>query len=107
MFYKEFNVSPALRPFINCIWVMQEKQAVFSKPDRLVPDGNIELMLNFGDPFTRFVADDSANSKVIQGSHITGQRSSYYFHSAPGKVDFISISFKTGWSFAICKFSRG
>ncbi len=96
MFYREFSVTNQLHPFINCIWVIQEKAGVFSKPKLLVPDGNIEVMLNFGGSYTRFYSQDNANLQNCKGGQLVGQRSSYCFHASPGAIDLISISFKPG-----------
>lgn len=95
MFYREFRVQPLLRDYVHCIWVMQAGKGVFANPDLLVPDGNIEVMLNFGDPVTRFLPDGSV-CKSPAGSEIIGQRCSWYRHTTAGIVDLISISFKPG-----------
>jgi AraC-like DNA-binding protein len=95
MFYREFAVQPLLRDYIHCIWVMQAGKAVFANPDLLVPDGNIEVMLNYGDTATRFHPDGSV-SQTYSGSEIIGQRCSWFKHSTAGAVDLVSISFKPG-----------
>lgn len=95
MFYREFAVSPLLRDFIQCIWVMQAGKAVFANPDLLVPDGNIEVMLNYGDPVTRYLPD-GITTETNTGSELVGQRCGWYKHATPGAVNLVSISFKPG-----------
>lgn len=95
MFYREYSVQPLLRDYINCIWVMQAETGVFSHPDLLVPDGNIEVILNYGDTATRFYPDGKV-AQNYSGSELVGQRCSWYRHSTTGAVDLISISFKPG-----------
>src|SRR5687768_8143159 len=95
MFYREFAVSPLLRDFIQCIWVMQAGKAVFANPDLLVPDGNIEVMLNYGDPVTRYLPD-GITTETNKGSELVGQRCGWYKHATPGAVNLLSISFKPG-----------
>lgn len=95
MFYREFAVSPLLRDFIQCIWVMQAGKAVFANPDLLVPDGNIEVMLNYGDPVTRYLPD-GITTETNKGSELVGQRCGWYKHATRGAVNLLSISFKPG-----------
>jgi AraC-like DNA-binding protein len=95
MFYREFAVQPLLRDYIQCIWVMQAERGVFASPDLLVPDGNIEVMLNYGDPVTRYLPDGQTTQNKT-GSELIGQRCGWYRHSTEGEVNLISISFKPG-----------
>jgi AraC-like DNA-binding protein len=95
MFYREFSVQPVLRDYIHCIWVMQADEAVFANPDLLVPDGNIEVILNYGDPATRYFPDGTV-AQTHKGSELVGQRCAWYKHSTAGAVNLISISFKPG-----------
>jgi AraC-like DNA-binding protein len=95
MFYREFAVSPLLRDFIQCIWVMQAGKGVFANPDLLVPDGNIEVMLNYGDPVTRYLPD-GVTTETNTGSELVGQRCGWYKHATPGAVNLVSISFRPG-----------
>lgn len=74
---------------------MRADKAVFSNPDLLVPDGNIEVILNYGDPATRFYPDGSV-AESLSGSELVGQRCGWYRHSTAGAVDLVSISFKPG-----------
>lgn len=96
MFYCDFNVAEPLRPFIQCIWTIQAEPGFFKSPERLLPDGNIEVLLNFGDEYTQYAASDSLHPKTFAGSQIVGQRRSYYMSTSVGKIDLISISFKPG-----------
>ena len=89
-------MTPILQPFIQNIWVMQAEAGMFQQPERLVPDGQIELLLNYGDPFTKFSSTDFSNPSIYKGSQLIGQRNTYYFTATKGKVDLISISFKPG-----------
>jgi AraC-like DNA-binding protein len=95
MFYREFAVQPLLRDYIQCIWVMQAERGVFANPDLLVPDGNIEVILNYGDPATRYLPDGLTIQNKT-GGEIIGQRCGWYRHSTEGEVNLISISFKPG-----------
>lgn len=94
--YREFKPIAALRPYVQCIWIMKAQGEAFKEPQRLVPDGNIEVMLNYGDSFTQNWTSDKKSIGTHRGSCIVGQRPGHYFTSAVGEIDLISISFKPG-----------
>jgi AraC-like DNA-binding protein len=94
--YREFKPIAPLRPFVQCIWTMKARGEDFAEPQRLVPDGNIEVMLHYGDSSSQAWTSGSKNIDIHKGSCLVGQRPGYYFTSASGDVDFIGISFKPG-----------
>mgnify|MGYP001205394094 CR=1 FL=1 len=52
MSYVEFRPAPALAHLIKCVWVFEaEPSQAFGRPERIVPDGNPELVVHFGHPF--------------------------------------------------------
>src|SRR5215211_3738094 len=96
MFYHEFQVQPELMTYIKTIWTLCSEAGSFLQPERLIPDGQIEVLLNFGDPYVRYLSDDFSDPLEFKGSQVVGQRPRYYFTAAKGRVDFISISFRPG-----------
>ena len=94
--YREFKPIAPLRPYIQCIWTMNAKGEDFTEPQRLVPDGNIEVMLNYGNSSSQSWNDGSKTINSYKGSCVVGQRPGYYFTSATGYVELIGISFKPG-----------
>src|SRR5277367_1255003 len=53
--YCEIRPPDRLRPFINTFWVL-EHDGQDAAPQRVVPDGHSELILNWGQPFESFRA---------------------------------------------------
>jgi AraC-like DNA-binding protein len=51
--YREIAPSPRLRPFIHTFWILEHDGQEFA-PQRVVPDGHSELILNWGQPFEAF-----------------------------------------------------
>ena len=52
MSYVEFRPAPALAHLVKCVWVFEaEPSQTFGRPERIVPDGNPELVVHFGHPF--------------------------------------------------------
>ena len=93
--YRQFRPVAALQPFVHCFWAMKGNIENLLHPERLVPDGNIELILNFGGPFLRSGSEEH-RMETYHGSCLVGQRSSYYFTSALHTIDVIGISFLPG-----------
>lgn len=48
--YREIYPSEQLRPFVNTFWIL-EHDGKDAAPQRVVPDGQSELILNWGQPF--------------------------------------------------------
>jgi AraC-like DNA-binding protein len=48
--YREFRPSARARSFINAFWIL-EQDGHDAAPQRVVPDGHSELILNWGQPF--------------------------------------------------------
>ena len=50
MFYREIRPSPAAARLVRCYWILEDDGAG-SGPQRIVPDGRPELILNLGRPY--------------------------------------------------------
>lgn len=48
-----------MAPFVRCVWTLTGPAASERAPQPVVPDGCMELILNFGDPFDRHRLDGS------------------------------------------------
>jgi AraC-like DNA-binding protein len=55
--YREIRPSPRLRHFIDTLWIL-EHDGESGAPQRVVPDGHSELILNWGQPFEAFEAGE-------------------------------------------------
>jgi AraC-like DNA-binding protein len=54
--YREFSPSPDLQPIVECFWTLESSGGP-GAPQRVVPDGHPELILNSGTPFEALVGD--------------------------------------------------
>jgi len=50
MFYREIQPSPAAARVVRCYWILEDDGASRG-PQRIVPDGRSELILNLGQPY--------------------------------------------------------
>ena len=57
MRYREILPAPPLLPFVQAFWTLDSSDAHAAPPQRVVPDGHAELILNLAEPFE--YCDDS------------------------------------------------
>src|SRR5262245_17082969 len=49
MLYREFQSAPPLSKHVECLWLLESSdQQESATPERILPDGCVELILNFG-----------------------------------------------------------
>lgn len=94
MRYSEYHPQPPLSQFVECFWTLESKQAsVPTPPERILPDGCVELILNFGDPFTQH----QDGSRFDQPRNfVVGQMTGPILISPTGAVELIGIRFHPG-----------
>ena len=94
MRYSEFHPPSPLNQFVECFWALESDDVVAKqKAERILPDGCVELILNFAEPFAQH--DDDA-IKVQPRSFIVGQMTGPIFISPTGPVQLIGIRFHPG-----------
>ena len=70
--YDEYPIHPTLSSFVKCIWSLQSDRAVYDAPrERILPDGCVELVFHFHDPFRTHFANGA--SAVQPRSFVVGQ----------------------------------
>jgi AraC-like DNA-binding protein len=93
MYYREYLPSTYLAPYVQCYWILRAPINPFPGSERLIPDGNIELIFNFGAPYRR---RSEADSQFIKGSHLVGERTEYYLIEQLGEINHLAVRFKPG-----------
>ena len=94
MRYREFSPKPPLNRYIECFWTLEGETKQFPvQTERILPDGCLELILNFGDSFSQHQADE----QYVQPQHfLVGQMTGPVLISPTGVVDLIGIRFHPG-----------
>jgi len=94
MRYREFKPQPPLNRYVECYWTLEPDAATQqAQTERILPDGCIELILNFGASFSQH----EAGSQYIQPKHfLAGQMTRPILISPNGVVDLIGIRFHPG-----------
>ncbi len=95
MRYREVQPNRHLARFIECFWFLEgDAPASNSQPERILPDGCVEIILNFAAPFS---AIDQAGQRTIQPQHfLVGQMTQPIFIAPTGAVHLIGIRFHPG-----------
>ena len=98
MLYREIQPTPALARFVECFWTLEnDASTVTTQPERLLPDGCVELILNFGERF-REHKDDGREER--QPQHLlVGQMTQPVLIAPTGSVQLLGIRFHPGGTF--------
>ena len=103
MRYREIKPSPSLRPFVECFWTLEGGTSegrtsagggsAAAAPERILPDGCVELILNFGDRFFQHV---EGKPQLQPRNFVVGQMTGPILISPSGSVELLSIRFQPG-----------
>ena len=98
MRYREIQPVRLLAPFIECFWTLEgEPDPVEITPERILPDGCIEIILNFA---ARFTEIGERSEERVQPSHfLVGQMTRPVIIKPTGSVRLIGIRFHPGGTF--------
>lgn len=101
MRYQEIRPTPSLASHIECFWILQDcTPAEPALPERVLPDGCVELIFNFGAPFAVH-----APSGVTVQPHffVVGQMDRPMRIAPTGRVDVLGVRFQPAGAFAFLR----
>lgn len=101
--YRQYYPSIQLADFIECYWVLQAPPRFMDVPDRLIPGGRVELILNFGSPAHWLITADNPQGTRQQGPVIMGQRNQVFYVKSTGESSMLGLRFKPGGLAAFTK----
>ena len=88
MEYQEFAPRPELAPYVRCFWTLRDA-VPDGRPERIVPDGCCEIIVNRADPFR--------GRNGVQPLHMAvGQLQSHLNIVPTGVVDLLAVRFEPG-----------
>lgn len=70
--YREIEPSPALAPFVRCLWHLSGPADAARAAQPIVPDGCVEIVLNLGDPFLRVNGGTHVQPAAMLVGQLTG-----------------------------------
>lgn len=95
MRYREFQSAPPLSKYVECLWLLESSdQRESARPERILPDGCFELILNFGAPFREL--KEAGRSELQPSRFVVGQMTQPVLVSPTGPVQLLGIRFAPG-----------
>ena len=89
MRYREIKPTLPLQSFVECFWQLEGDGSVdASPPERILPDGCVEAILNFGDRFLQHV---DGTRRCQPRNFIVGQMTGPILISASGIVQLLGL----------------
>lgn len=92
MRYSEIRPQSSLHRFVECFWTLESAQPS-TQPERILPDGCVELILNFGAEFSQHCG---GQLKQQPRNFLVGQMTGPILISPTGMVQLIGIRFHPG-----------
>lgn len=92
MRYSEIIPGPPLNRYVECFWTL-EGSSPSAQPERILPDGCMELILNFGAQFSQHCDD---TRKLQPKNFLVGQMTGPIMITPSGPVQLIGIRFNPG-----------
>ena len=103
MKYSEHRPASALRPYVDCFWFLEGSNGVEAGAAPILPDGRMELIVNYGDPFQRL----RGNASEIQPrSFLTGQITGPIVLQPARDAGILGIRFRPGGAFPFFNFPQ-
>jgi AraC-like DNA-binding protein len=97
MRYQEIQTGKLLARFIECFWTLEGEPDRSEAPERILPDGCVEIILSFADPFTEI---SEHSGEKLQPSHfLVGEMTRPVIIKPTGSVRLIGIRFHPGGTF--------
>jgi AraC-like DNA-binding protein len=94
MRYSEIKPTAPLRRFVECFWTLEGEGSVDRSPaERILPDGCVELILNFGDLFQQHFESER---QLQPRNFLVGQMTGPMLISPCGAVELLGIRFQPG-----------
>ena len=60
MNYKQYDPPESLQSFIKCFWSLEAPSQAIAEKQRIVPDGCMEMIFHYGDPYKQFLEDGTS-----------------------------------------------
>ena len=94
MRYRELRPALALRPYVRCYWTLQAEASPDSAPQRVLPDGCVEIIINLASPFVRH--DASGRTERQPRELVIGPTTRHMSIAPTGSVRLVGIRFAPG-----------
>jgi AraC-like DNA-binding protein len=98
MRYRERSPSAILQPFVECIWTLNgAAREVVAQPERILPDGCMELIFHRGKPFRR-------RGELQPHCFVVGQMIGPAFLQVSTRIEVVGVRFRPGGAYPFLMF---
>ena len=94
MDYRELTPSPRLQPYVRCYWTLRAPPVVGAAPQRVLPDGCVEMILNLGARFTRHTL--GGGTETQPRALLVGPTTRHMSIAPSGEIWLVGIRFAPG-----------
>ena len=94
MDYRELTPDPRLRPYIRCYWTLRAPPVVGAAPQRVLPDGCVEMVINVGAQFTRHRSDGVIENQPR--ALLVGPTTRHMSIAPTGEIRLVGVRFAPG-----------
>jgi AraC-like DNA-binding protein len=94
MDYQELPPAPRLQPYVRCYWTLRAPPVVGAAPQRVLPDGCVEMILNLGARFTRHALDGYTETQPR--ALLVGPTTRHMSIAPGGEIWLVGIRFAPG-----------
>jgi AraC-like DNA-binding protein len=101
--YREVRPAVPLRRFIECYWFLKSDRGEPFEAQPVLPDGAMEIVLNFGDRFRRCEREGSSELQPLR--MFVGQMDHHVTIRATGSVDLVGVRFHPAGAYPLLRFS--
>ena len=102
MIYRAFPPPPRLARHVECIWYLRKRADATEPPDRILPDGCMELVFNLRTPFSQ--ADASGRFVRQPPALLVGQLTRFVLLQPAAEIEVIAARFKPAGAHAFFRF---
>jgi len=89
--YREIRPRAPVSHFVECFWTLTGALPAAAPPERILPDGSMELVLNCAAPFRRYHARGVFERQPLR--MLVGQMDRHILIASTGRVDLIGVRF--------------
>src|SRR4051812_17656198 len=94
MQYREHHPKAPLNRYLECFWILESETLSSSvTTERILPDGCVELILNFGASFKQHIG---TKQSIQPPNFLVGQMTGPVFISPTGTVQLMGLRFHPG-----------
>jgi AraC-like DNA-binding protein len=91
MNYQVYTPHPQLEPFIKCFWSLDSEADEQTVKQRVLPDGCMEMLFNYGDQYLQYLEDGS--TMLQPKCFVFGQISKFLEIEPTGITGILSVRF--------------